>query len=321
MQNEGWICLRDEARDTSTSSELPNTKSTLPAPSAAQWVVDADDWGDDTDNWGEDEKDTPLGNNEVNMEAIHSSVQRLSMEEVHSKLQASECSSERSASPEDQFAPILPTAEVEEMEASVTVDDVSIKPSINLRSLFSPSETALKDTSHLTFHSFYLSVIEEQSPKSSTNAKLDERAKQLMLEYQEREKCDLNKPHSLKQGPPGMGEVYEKARPTHGDEAIHKFISRVQAYPEQLIRYERGGVPLPYKTLRKIQENCKHCGSTLVFELQLMPHLSQKLSLHDEKTNDCPIEIGTVLIFTCSKSCWSSDSLREELVIVQAELY
>lgn len=67
---------------------------------------------------------------------------------------------------------------------------------------------------------------------------------------------------------------------------------------------------------------CRHCGEEMTFELQILPTIIPKLRLQprsDLKLN-FQIEFGTVLVFTCIRSCWSpTDSYREEHVIVQAE--
>lgn len=52
-----------------------------------------------------------------------------------------------------------------------------------------------------------------------------------------------------------------------------------------------------------------------------MPHLSQRLTLRDFPDNPNPVEFGTIIIFTCSKSCWQEgDAARNEHVIVQMEM-
>lgn len=58
----------------------------------------------------------------------------------------------------------------------------------------------------------------------------------------------------------------------------------------------------------------------MVFELQILPTMIPKLKLDTQQEQDFQIEFGTVLIYTCLGSCWSStDIFREEPVIVQAE--
>lgn len=58
----------------------------------------------------------------------------------------------------------------------------------------------------------------------------------------------------------------------------------------------------------------------MTFEIQILPTLISKLTLQPRVEKDFQIEFGTVLIYTCVRSCWSSlDLYREEHVIVQAE--
>lgn len=74
--------------------------------------------------------------------------------------------------------------------------------------------------------------------------------------------------------------------------------------------------------LQDIPRKCKYCQSDLVFELQVLPTLIPKLRLQGVENTGSRIEFGNVLIFSCSRSCWSQDGmLREEIVIVQNEKY
>ena len=216
-----------------------------------------------------------------------------------------------------------PSAEVEGMEESVTLDEAPQKPSEDIRRFFTPSEAPVPETGE--FSSFYIHVMED-SPITSTDSKLDQRAKDLWLEYQRRENCDWNVKKPSKSG--GDKESYEKAGPSHGDELVHKFISRVQQCPEQLIRYNLGASPLLLKSLTNkeslSQQKCRYCGSDLVFEIQLMPHLSQRLVLADFELNQTPVEIGTVVVFTCSQSCWSTSDKsypKREHIVIQSEMF
>ena len=106
--------------------------------------------------------------------------------------------------------------------------------------------------------------------------------------------------------------------------------------------------PVPEETLQ-----CKFCGSPCVFEFQLMPPLVyllqksvQERTDHSVKLNPSakisrlenqhtgresglvlpppapPVEFGTVLVYSCCKSCWEDVGgavFREECVLVQAE--
>lgn len=90
--------------------------------------------------------------------------------------------------------------------------------------------------------------------------------------------------------------------------------------------------------------SCDSCGERRIFELQLMPALVSVLNIDTNRKTaskldnsaDCgepeirregleclgseSIEFGTVLVYTCSQSCWSEDaSFLEEFVIVQSD--
>ena len=111
--------------------------------------------------------------------------------------------------------------------------------------------------------------------------------------------------------------------------------------------YQRGGDPLlitdnPQYVPKTY--HCKNCGSQCVFEFQILPQLIHILQsairekLHDGSASQYlkyeAVEYGTVLVYTCSKSCWSnntSDSTStnnstsnnlwvEEVVVVQPDL-
>ena len=246
--------MRDQILDNKSSSPTPTKVSTVSAAAPSAWVEDADDWGD------EEEDMNPLP-----------SMESLKIAEEKPKKEV------ESAVP-DSMIIAQPSAEVEGMEESVTLDEAPQKPS------------------------------------------------DLWLEYQRRENCDWNVKKPSKSG--GDKESYEKAGPSHGDELVHKFISRVQQCPEQLIRYNLGASPLLLKSLTNkeslSQQKCRYCGSDLVFEIQLMPHLSQRLVLADFELNQTPVEIGTVVVFTCSQSCWSTSDKsypKREHIVIQSEMF
>jgi len=267
------------------------------------WIEDADDWGD------EEEADVAKAvtqPNDINMEALS----------IHPAL------------PE---ASIAPSAEVEGMEESVTLEDAPMKPTVDIRALLAPASSApLPDDESLSviyFSSFFLNVTEEPA-LSNQQSKLDSRVKELLAEYQTREKVDLKKMKESSATASADKEVYEKSRPSHGDELVHKFVLRVQqTFPEQLIRYHReSSSPLLLQPLKGKLPLCQHCGSILVYEMQLMPHLSRRLTLPDFPDNPNPLDLGTVIIFTCSISCWNnqegSDSLpRSEYLVVQSDMF
>lgn len=67
-------------------------------------------------------------------------------------------------------------------------------------------------------------------------------------------------------------------------------------------------VPVDQKSIPK----CHRCSADKVFEMQLMPALLQRLTVGG--TSEA-IDAGVVIIFTCSRNCWSSTLIEESLVV------
>lgn len=94
-------------------------------------------------------------------------------------------------------------------------------------------------------------------------------------------------------------------------------------------RYQRGGQPLLLQDINEIPSSCSHCGGPLVFELQLLPQIiyllqeglrSLKFQDHVQGTLKLPVvEYGTVLVFTCSNSCWGEgkNGFQTECTLIQ----
>lgn len=321
-KKEGWICLRDEVADTSTTLTSAKVQTATTA-STTTWIDDADDWGDDENM--ESDTGTPTTINdrpdEVTVHALD--IGSLTIQNMDSSNPEHPAPSNSADTCDNMMN--VPTAEVEGVEESVLLDDLPPQPTVDIRTFFAPPSAPIPDFSSSEFSSFYLNVVEEQYAAVLSDQKLDERAKQLWEEYQRRENCDLKQMQKSSKSTPGrVDEVYEKVPPSHGDRLVHKFVTQVQACPEQLIRYNRGASnPLLLKQLAKedpLLLKCQHCNATLVFEMQLMPHLGQRLTIEDSAAQTPGIELDTVLIYSCSKSCWNGVP-REEYLIVQTEIY
>ena len=82
-------------------------------------------------------------------------------------------------------------------------------------------------------------------------------------------------------------------------------------------RYQWNGTPLLITDQTLLAPlACQHCGAPRVFELQLMPPLVYLLKAN----SSVDVEFGTVLVYTCSKSCWHVGSVaREEYIYIQSE--
>ncbi|KAG7199397.1 hypothetical protein KM043_014028 [Ampulex compressa] len=91
---------------------------------------------------------------------------------------------------------------------------------------------------------------------------------------------------------------------TKDDETFLQFRSRIDEYPDQVLRYEKGGEILYISSANKIEHipRCLHCNSERQYEFQIMPQL---LNFLDLKDNIKSIDWGILCIFTCKKSCTS----------------
>lgn len=60
----------------------------------------------------------------------------------------------------------------------------------------------------------------------------------------------------------------------------------------------------------------------MIFEFQVLPTLIPKLRLTCDGKDGARLEYGTVLVFTCRRSCWTPDAnSRKETIILQTEKY
>ena len=162
--------------------------------------------------------------------------------------------------------------------------------------------------------SLFISVLEE----SDLGGEEEElrHARQLLREYERREGTTVGKPNA------GGEEKYEKTKARHGDAVFSRFMKKISPCPQQILRYCRGGRPLflteppcsPAQTLPA----CGACGGARTFELQLMPAL---VSLLHAAGGGGQVEFGTVLVYTCTNSCWGagSTSALEEACLVQQD--
>lgn len=171
------------------------------------------------------------------------------------------------------------------------------------------------------FRPFFISVVEE-ADLSGEGDDL-EHAQELLREYERREGVALGE---LDGGGGGSGreEKYEKTRAKHGDAVFSRFMKRISLCPQQILRYCRGGKPLFITELpsnmAQVVSACGSCGGSRTFELQLMPAL---VSLLQRKGSSAEVELefGTVLVYTCTNSCWTTGSgaAVEELCFVQTD--
>lgn len=205
--------------------------------------------------------------------------------------------------------------------AQPETDDLtaSLEVSSRLQDLCMNVESAGQPTDIPTFQSFYISVVEETDLVGQNDL---EHANRLLKEYEEREGVAIREIARCEGE--GGEESYEKAKAKHGDAVFSSFMKRISLCPEQVLRYSWSGTPLfimePPSNINQTVPPCAHCGSPRVFEFQLMPALVSLLrSAH--LTSELAVEFGTVLIYTCRDSCWTSGSRSpvEEFHFVQTD--
>ncbi|XP_006096031.1 programmed cell death protein 2-like [Myotis lucifugus] len=163
----------------------------------------------------------------------------------------------------------------------------------------------------------YICVVDEDDYRDVVSL---DHAHSLLREYQQREGIDMEQ--LLSQSLPSDGnEKYEKTIIKSGDKIFYKFMKRISACQEQILRYSWSGQPLfltcPTSEVTELPA-CSHCGGQRTFEFQLMPAL---VSMLRSANLGLSVEFGTVLIYTCEKSCWpqNQQTPMEEVCIVQED--
>ncbi|XP_030313575.1 programmed cell death protein 2-like isoform X1 [Calypte anna] len=171
------------------------------------------------------------------------------------------------------------------------------------------------------FQPFYISVVDEEDYTGFLDT---DHADKLLKEYQQREGVDLEQLMSERFAGEGDNEKYEKSEVKSMDHTFHKFMKRISLCHEQILRYSWGGQPLfitcPPANINKGIPACSNCGSNRIFEFQLMPALVSML----QSDSDLSVEFGTVIVYTCERSCWPTDfnahqNPLEEFIFVQED--
>lgn len=148
-----------------------------------------------------------------------------------------------------------------------------------------------------------------------------EHAQELLREYERREGVAVGE---LEGSGGGGDEKYEKTGARHGDAVFSRFMKTISVCPQQILRYCRSGKPLfisePPSNVAQLVPACGSCGGSRTFELQLMPALVSLLQ-GERGGAGVELEFGTVLVYTCADSCWTSrsDSAVEEFCFVQTD--
>ncbi|KAG9475144.1 hypothetical protein GDO78_003549 [Eleutherodactylus coqui] len=180
-------------------------------------------------------------------------------------------------------------------------------------SLTDTSETI--QSSDSVFRSYYIAVAEEED--CAWDMDLDH-ARQLLQDYEKREKAEIEDLESC--DGKGGGEKYEKCDLQKQELVFHKFLKKISPCRQQILRYSWNGNPLYMSPpdLTSQSPSCPRCGAQRVYEFQLMPAL---VAMLQGSKADVLLEFGTVLIFTCERSCWEDcDKIPvQEFCLVQED--
>ncbi|XP_043590851.1 programmed cell death protein 2 [Bombus pyrosoma] len=97
------------------------------------------------------------------------------------------------------------------------------------------------------------------------------------------------------------------------DKLFSTFLSTVDKYPHQILRYDRGGNILYISEESKINDipRCSECNGERQFEFQIMPQLLNFLDLGNPLK--C-IDWGILAVFTCIKSCVPKNGYSKEYI-------
>lgn len=194
---------------------------------------------------------------------------------------------------------------MDDMEVSSKLEELQLEP----------SEDALP-----CFRPYFISVMEESDLFGEDHDLAH--ARELLRDYEKREGIAVGELDCCEDGGGGGEEKYEKSKVKHGDAVFARFMKIISVCPEQILRYCRGGKPLfisePPANMPQVISACASCGGPRTFELQLMPAL---VSLLQGQSSEMQLEFGTVLVYTCLRSCWTSGSNKavEEFCYVQSD--
>lgn len=212
------------------------------------------------------------------------------------------------------------TAEIEtggEEESCIAIDTPELG-NTNIPHLFSVASRKTVTMTGIRLVPHYIWVEEEAFAPPA----LSEHERQLLLEYKAKEAVEGVVAEGGGTGGKAEADrdMYEQEMPSHGDEYFHKLVTVIQNNPGQILRYcrESDKPPVFLGPFKEKVKPCKSCGGENVFEMQLLPSMVHKLMIPEVEGS--PIEFGTVLIYTCKQSCWSSESKpKTEQVVVQGE--
>ncbi|XP_058701888.1 programmed cell death protein 2-like isoform X2 [Poecile atricapillus] len=268
-----------------------------------EWNFSAKDWCEDADDWGACDGAEPPACASLELlglkEAVSSEVECASqLQQLHL------CEPADGSGPQDTH----PAAR-EDMDGSGPQDT---HPAAREDMVMATAASAP------VFQPFYINVVDEEDYMGFLDT---HHAHKLLKEYQQRECVDLEQMMSESFAGEDGNEKYEKSEVKSWDHTFHKFMKRISICPEQILRYSWGGQPLfitcPPANLDQDIPACSNCGSSRVFEFQLMPTLVSML----QSDSDLSVEFGTVIVYTCERSCWPTNHQTplEEFIFVQED--
>ncbi|KAM7536849.1 hypothetical protein Aperf_G00000085987 [Anoplocephala perfoliata] len=96
-----------------------------------------------------------------------------------------------------------------------------------------------------------------------------------------------------------LGEISRKE--TRAERYFNRFKEILKREPDQVVRFDRGGVPLWATSTCIEPPNCSKCGGKRIFEFQITPQILLHLNL--DKVGEASPDFASVYIFTCENSC------------------
>ncbi|XP_017786647.1 PREDICTED: programmed cell death protein 2-like [Nicrophorus vespilloides] len=331
--NESWLCMRVQCTEQ-IKDIIPSTPTATSTVTATDWCQDADEWDDDNNSNFSEENGNVI--NENIEQVSDEDEESLSLEDSVQAGFENLYVDERNANNADVQGAVgslhspAATAEIEGDESEVVSIDTPTIPqrdlSLFLQEICPLSQEFFRTEKQLNieFVPYFIRFSDKVGPGSS--GYIDRHVKELLQEYQKN-----NEDFSMKKGGGcadggGGGEAtlekYEKSAPAHGDKMFYYFLSKIRQNPGQILRYNRESkAPLLIQPIQHIPKVCKHCQAEMTFEMQILPTIIPRLRLNTDPVQVERLEFGNVLVFTCKKSCWSSDTqYRQEEVIFQAQM-
>lgn len=102
------------------------------------------------------------------------------------------------------------------------------------------------------------------------------------------------------------------------DENFTKFNKRIEHNRDQVLRYEWNGDPLWIaKPTNTEIPNCENCGSSRVFEFQIMPQLLNKFYDENQEFTSESLDWGVIVVYSCAESCDIDSKYCREFILKQ----